>query len=74
MEIKTKNIALLITATANAVAVSEHVVYMMLSISKSIDLYTLILYLLNSSKTIRNHILLVCLLKSISTNIYYLLT
>ena len=37
--IKTKNIALLITATANAVAVSEHVVYMMLSISKSIDLY-----------------------------------
>ena len=37
--IKKKNITLLITATANAVAVAEHVVYMMLSISKSINQY-----------------------------------
>ena len=37
--IKTKNITLLITATANAVAVAEHVIYMMLSISKSINQY-----------------------------------
>ena len=37
--IKTKNITLLITATANAVAVAEHVIYMMLSISKSINRY-----------------------------------
>ena len=37
--IKKKNISLLITATANAVAVAEHVVYMMLSISKSINRY-----------------------------------
>ena len=37
--IKEKNISLLITATANAVAVAEHVVYMMLSISKSITRY-----------------------------------
>ena len=37
--IKKKNISLLITATANAVAVAEHVIYMMLSISKSIDKY-----------------------------------
>ena len=37
--IKEKNISLLITATANAVAVAEHVIYMMLSISKSINLY-----------------------------------
>ena len=37
--IKKKNISLLITATANAVAVAEHVVYMMLSISKSINQY-----------------------------------
>ena len=35
--IKKKNITLLITATANAVAVAEHVIYMMLSISKSIN-------------------------------------
>jgi len=35
--IKKKNISLLITATANAVAVAEHVIYMMLSISKSIN-------------------------------------
>jgi D-3-phosphoglycerate dehydrogenase len=35
--IKKNNIALLITATANAVAVAEHVIYMMLSISKSIN-------------------------------------
>ena len=34
-----KNIALLITATANAVAVAEHVIYMMLSVSKSINQY-----------------------------------
>ena len=34
-----KNITLLITATANAVAVAEHVIYMMLSISKSINKY-----------------------------------
>ena len=37
--IKKKNISLLITATANAVAVAEHVICMMLSISKSINLY-----------------------------------
>ena len=37
--IKTKNIALLITATANAAAVAEHVIYMMLSISKGINQY-----------------------------------
>ena len=37
--IKKRNISLLITATANAVAVAEHVIYMMLSISKSINRY-----------------------------------
>ena len=37
--IKRNNITLLITATANAVAVAEHVIYMMLSISKSIHQY-----------------------------------
>ena len=37
--IKKNNITLLITATANAVAVAEHVIYMMLSISKSINRY-----------------------------------
>ena len=37
--IKKKNISLLITATANAVAVAEHVIYMMLAISKSINKY-----------------------------------
>ncbi len=37
--IKKNNISLLITATANAVAVAEHVFYMMMSISKSINLY-----------------------------------
>ena len=37
--IKEKNIALLITAKANAVAVAEHVFSMMLSISKSIKSY-----------------------------------
>ena len=37
--IKENNITLLITATANAVAVAEHVIYMMLSISKSINQY-----------------------------------
>ena len=37
--IKEKKISLLITATANAVAVAEHVIYMMLSISKSINRY-----------------------------------
>ena len=37
--IKKNNISLLITATANAVAVAEHVVYMMLTISKSINRY-----------------------------------
>tara|TARA_Y100000591_G_C21736615_1_gene646949 strand:- start:138 stop:1094 length:957 start_codon:yes stop_codon:yes gene_type:complete len=37
--IKKNNITLLITAKANAVAVAEHVIYMMLSISKSINLY-----------------------------------
>ena len=37
--IKKKNISLLITAKANAVAVAEHVIYMMLSISKSINQY-----------------------------------
>ena len=37
--IKKRNISLLITATANAIAVAEHVVYMMMSISKSINLY-----------------------------------
>ena len=34
--IKKNNITLLITATANAVSVAEHVIYMMLSISKEI--------------------------------------
>ena len=37
--IKKNNITLLITATANAVAVAEHVIYLMLSISKSISRY-----------------------------------
>ena len=37
--IKRKEITLLITATANAIAVAEHVIYMMLSISKSINQY-----------------------------------
>ncbi len=37
--IKKNNIFLLITATANAIAVAEHVIYMMLSISKSISQY-----------------------------------
>ena len=37
--IKKRNISLLITATANAIAVAEHVVYMMMSISKSINQY-----------------------------------
>ena len=37
--IKKNNIALLITATANAVAVAEHVIYMMISISKGINQY-----------------------------------
>ena len=37
--IKKNNISLMITATANAVAVAEHVIYMMLSISKSINKY-----------------------------------
>ena len=37
--IKKNNITLLITANANAVAVAEHVIYMMLSISKSINQY-----------------------------------
>ena len=37
--IKKNNITLLITATANAVAVAEHVIYLMLSISKSINQY-----------------------------------
>ncbi len=37
--IKKNNISLLITASANAVAVAEHVIYMMLSISKSINRY-----------------------------------
>ena len=37
--IKKNNITLLITATANAVAVAEHVIYMMLSISKGFNQY-----------------------------------
>lgn len=37
--IKKNKITLLITATANAVAVAEHVIYMMLSISKGINQY-----------------------------------
>ena len=37
--IKKNNISLLITATANAVAVAEHVLYMMMSISKGINKY-----------------------------------
>ena len=37
--IKKKNITLAITATANAVAVTEHVFFMMLNISKSHDMY-----------------------------------
>ena len=37
--IKKNNISLLITATANAVAVAEHVICMMLSISKNVNTY-----------------------------------
>tara|TARA_B100000886_G_C20407550_1_gene485523 strand:- start:180 stop:1136 length:957 start_codon:yes stop_codon:yes gene_type:complete len=37
--IKKNKITLLITATANAIAVAEHVIYMMLSISKGINKY-----------------------------------
>ena len=37
--IKKNNISLLITATANAVAVAEHVMYMILSLSKGITSY-----------------------------------
>ncbi len=37
--IKEKKISLLITATANAVAVAEHVIFIMLSIYKSITRY-----------------------------------
>ena len=37
--IKRKDITLLITATANAIAVAEHVIYMMLTVSKSINQY-----------------------------------
>jgi len=37
--IKNNNISLLITAKANAVAVAEHVIYMMLTISKGINKY-----------------------------------
>ena len=37
--LKKNNITLLITATANAVAVAEHVMYMMLSLSKGVTLY-----------------------------------
>ena len=37
--IKKNNITLLITASANAVAVAEHVIYMMLSISKGLNQY-----------------------------------
>ena len=37
--VKNNNITLLITAKANSVAVAEHVIYMMLSISKSINRY-----------------------------------
>ena len=37
--LKKNNITLLITATANAVAVSEHAMYMMLALSKGITLY-----------------------------------
>tara|TARA_Y100000590_G_scaffold446400_1_gene580073 strand:- start:424 stop:1377 length:954 start_codon:yes stop_codon:yes gene_type:complete len=37
--LKEKKISLLITATANAVAVAEHVMYMMLSLSKGITSY-----------------------------------
>ena len=37
--IKKNNISLLITATANAVAVAEHVISMFLSLSKSISKY-----------------------------------
>ena len=37
--IKNNNITLLVTSTANAVTVAEHVIYMMLSISKSIGEY-----------------------------------
>ena len=37
--LKKNNITLLIAATANAVAVAEHVMYMMLSLSKGVTLY-----------------------------------
>ena len=39
--IKNNNIALLITATANSLAVAEHVMYMMLSLSKGVVSYDL---------------------------------
>ena len=39
--IKKKNISLLITATANAVAVAEHVLSMFMSLSKSLSIYDL---------------------------------
>ena len=48
--IKKNNITLLITATANAVAVAEHVIYMMLSISKSINQYDHEVRLVNFKK------------------------
>ena len=37
--LKKNNITLLITATGNALAVAEHVMYMMLSLSKGVNLY-----------------------------------
>ena len=37
--LKKNNITLLITATGNALAVAEHVMYMMLSLSKGVTLY-----------------------------------
>ena len=53
--IKEKNISLLITATANAVAVAEHVVCMMLSISKSITRYDNEVRIGNFKKCFINH-------------------
>ena len=52
--VKKKDITLLITATANAVAVAEHVIYMMLSISKGIGLYDNEVRLGNFKKCFKN--------------------
>ena len=52
--VRKNNISLLITATANAVAVAEHVIYMMLSVSKSINQYDQEVRLGNFKKNAQN--------------------